>query len=766
MTKMSKKPELLAPAGNKESFMAVLRAGADAVYLAGNKYGARAYADNFSEEELCTCIRYAHIYNKRVYLTVNTLVTDSELDELYVFLSPMYEVGLDGVIVQDLGVISYIRKQFPDMEVHASTQINTTGLEGIDFLKNMGVCRVVPARELSLKEISSIKSSTDIELECFIHGAICYCYSGQCLFSSVIGSRSGNRGRCAQPCRLPYTCNGKNDIYPLSLKDMCTIDYLPKLIEAGIDSFKIEGRMKKPEYAAGVTALYRKYIDMYFSKGEVNVSEKDRKTLSSLYIRSQLSNGYYEKYNGADMITIDSPSYSGSDDNLINTIHDLYVGDYAKNQLDKIKIDISGYFVAGETAYVSVSYNDIYITKYGDIVDVAQKKPITAEDILKQINKLGSTVFTIDSEATKESIYVSDDAYYNLKGINELRRAAIAELEELLINSYGLIYSRSKSDRIESSNITSENNTCNNNTCNKRIYSILINDYKQLNSVLEYLNSTNRNEPEHNSINRIYIPEELIIDDTNTIINIISNSVDNTNNISNTDDKKPGIEYFIATPYVRRMRDNKLIDTIKQLLLSNSQFKGVLVRNIEDLNFFMRLKADHNNLKIAIDYGVYTWNSETAQFLSQNASSIGVPIELCGAAQREIAPKISCEYVEKMIYGRIPLMHSANCVNKTLGKCRKIGQGKNLTEWTNLTDRTRRDLPVYTDCTHCQNTIYNALPLTITKELKSYSLDFAFRIDFTNENSKQINDVLDFYLGNSDNVTWEYTKAFEKHSTE
>ncbi len=766
MTKMSKKPELLAPAGNKESFMAVLRAGADAVYLAGNKYGARAYADNFSEEELCTCIRYAHIHNKRVYLTVNTLVTDAELDELYDFLSPMYEVGLDGVIVQDLGVISYIRKQFPDMEVHASTQINTTGLEGIDFLKNMGVCRVVPARELSLKEISSIKSSTDIELECFIHGAICYCYSGQCLFSSVIGSRSGNRGRCAQPCRLPYTCNGKNDIYPLSLKDMCTIDYLPKLIEAGIDSFKIEGRMKKPEYAAGVTALYRKYIDMYFSKGEVNVSEKDRKTLSSLYIRSQLSNGYYEKYNGADMITIDSPSYSGSDDNLINTIHDLYVGDYAKNQLDKIKIDISGYFVAGETAYVSVSYNDIYITKYGDIVDVAQKKPITADDILKQINKLGSTVFTIDSEATKESIYVSDDAYYNLKGINELRRAAIAELEELLINSYGLIYSRSKSDKIESSNITSEINTCKNNTCNKRIINILINDYKQFNSVLEYLNSTNCNEQEHNSINRIYITEELIIDDTDTIINLISNSVDNINNISNTDDKKTDIEYFIATPYVRRMRDNKLIDTIKQLLLSNSQFKGVLVRNIEDLNFFMRLKADHNNLKIAIDYGVYTWNSETAQFLSQNAASIGVPIELCGAAQRKIAPKISCEYVEKMIYGRIPLMHSANCVNKTLGKCRKTGQGKNLTEWTNLTDRTRRDLPVHTDCTHCQNTIYNALPLTITKELKSYSLDFAFRIDFTNENSKQINDVLDFYLGVSDNVTWEYTKAFEKHSTE
>ena len=256
-----KKVELLAPAGNTEAFYGAIHAGADAVYLGGNRFGARAYAENFSEEELVACIRYAHLFGRKVYLTVNTLVKESEFSEIYEYLEPYYRAGLDGVIIQDMGVFSFIRENFPGMELHGSTQMTITGEYGAEFLKEQGACRVVPARELSLKEIRRIKEATGMEIECFIHGAMCYCYSGQCLFSSILGGRSGNRGRCAQPCRLPYSSKGQKECYPLSLKDMCTIESIPELLRAGIDSFKIEGRMKKAEYAAGVTAIYRKYID-------------------------------------------------------------------------------------------------------------------------------------------------------------------------------------------------------------------------------------------------------------------------------------------------------------------------------------------------------------------------------------------------------------------------------------------------------------------------------------------------------------------------
>ena len=260
--KAAKKVELLAPAGNAEAFYGAIHAGADAIYLGGSRFGARAYAENFSEEELVACIRYAHLFQRKVYLTVNTLVKESEFSGLYEYVLPYYRDGLDGVIVQDMGVFAYLREHFPRMELHGSTQMTITGEYGAAFLKEQGACRVVPARELSLAEIRRIKEVTGLEIECFIHGAMCYCYSGQCLFSSILGGRSGNRGRCAQPCRLPYT-TGKHpkECYPLSLKDMCTIEYIPELLEAGIDSFKIEGRMKTALYVATVARTYRKALD-------------------------------------------------------------------------------------------------------------------------------------------------------------------------------------------------------------------------------------------------------------------------------------------------------------------------------------------------------------------------------------------------------------------------------------------------------------------------------------------------------------------------
>ncbi|MDE7198627.1 MAG: U32 family peptidase, partial [Lachnospiraceae bacterium] len=329
--------ELLAPAGNYNAFLGALNAGADAVYLGGDRFGARAYADNFDTKQVIRALHVAHFYGKKIYLTVNTLLKEREMETLSSYLAPFYEAGLDGVIVQDFGVFCYIREHFPGLPLHVSTQMTVTGVRGAALLKEQGACRIVPARELSLEEVRKIKEEAGVEVECFIHGAMCYCYSGQCLFSSILGGRSGNRGRCAQPCRLPYECyEGERRLsgsgYPLSLKDMCTLEYLPKLLAAGIDSFKIEGRMKRPEYAAGVTEIYRKYIDLYYKKGVASyqVDPVDLDRLRGLSIRSEIQTGYYERHNGKEMITFDAPGYSKGDEGVLAQIRERYIRDPEK----------------------------------------------------------------------------------------------------------------------------------------------------------------------------------------------------------------------------------------------------------------------------------------------------------------------------------------------------------------------------------------------------------------------------------------------------
>ena len=254
------KPEVLAPSGNMKALKAAIAAGADACYLAGNSFGARAFAGNFTDAELLEALEYAHLFGVRLYLTVNTLIKDNEFSRLYDFLCPLYEAGLDSVLVQDFGVLKFIKENFPLLPIHSSTQMNILTPEGASFVKNLGVKRIVAAREMTLKELKAIKDTSDIELEAFVHGAMCVCYSGRCLFSSMLGGRSGNRGCCAQPCRKLY-----NGSYRLSMRDMCTLGYVPDLIEAGVDSFKIEGRMKNEYYVASAVDSYKRMIEDYTS---------------------------------------------------------------------------------------------------------------------------------------------------------------------------------------------------------------------------------------------------------------------------------------------------------------------------------------------------------------------------------------------------------------------------------------------------------------------------------------------------------------------
>lgn len=316
---IKKKTELLSPAGSFAALVAVAEAGADAVYAAGHKFGARAYADNLTGEELLEALDYLHLKGKHLYLTVNTLLKGQEIQELLEYLQPLYEAGLDAVIVQDMGVLHVVREHFPLLPIHASTQMSVTGAYGAKLMLEAGCSRIVVARELSLEEISHIHAETGAEIESFVHGALCYCYSGQCLLSSMIGGRSGNRGRCAQPCRLPYCLSGAkgspakmgHGAYLLSMKDLCAIDLLPQLIQSGVCSFKIEGRMKQAEYAAGVTRIYRKYLDqLTLNLGQrYHVAKEDKEELLDLGNRCGFTDGYYTRKNGKDMITFTKPSH-------------------------------------------------------------------------------------------------------------------------------------------------------------------------------------------------------------------------------------------------------------------------------------------------------------------------------------------------------------------------------------------------------------------------------------------------------------------------
>ncbi|MGN0151549.1 MAG: U32 family peptidase [Wujia sp.] len=337
-----KKPEILAPCGSYDILVAAVKAGADACYIGGSRFGARAYAENLSDDSILSAIDYAHIHGVKLYLTVNTLFKNNEINELYDYLNPYYEAGLDAVIVQDLGVFKRIRDIFPDLHVHCSTQMNITSVYGAQMMKALGATRVVTAREMAMDEIRTIKDSVDIEVETFVHGAMCYAYSGQCLLSSMAGGRSGNRGRCAQPCRKCY--NGE---YILSMKDMCSLELLPALIDAGIDSLKIEGRMKNAYYVASAVDAYRKVRDACmngtFSESMCREYKRD---LAGIYNRGGFCNGYFLMEKPLhDMISRERPNHQGLPVGIVCGIND-----------GKIRVRLSDDLYRGDV--IEIAYQD------------------------------------------------------------------------------------------------------------------------------------------------------------------------------------------------------------------------------------------------------------------------------------------------------------------------------------------------------------------------------------------------------------------------
>ncbi len=699
--------ELLAPAGSLEILKGVIESGADAVYVGGSMFGARAYANNFTEEELLEAIDFAHLRGVKVYLTVNTLIKNSEFSKLYDYLLPYYKRGLDAVIVQDIGVVKAIHEYFPSMEIHTSTQMTVTGADGVRFLSQFGVTRVVMAREVSLAEMKRIHEETGMELEAFAHGALCYSYSGQCLFSSILGGRSGNRGRCAQPCRLPYTVEGKKDEYILSLKDMCGIKALDKLHDAGVYSLKIEGRMKQLEYACGVVKYYRSYIDSMKP-----VSDADYERIKALGNRCGFTDRYYFDHNGSDMVTYVKPNF---------------VSNAAEPSPEKRKLSIEGELVLreGEPGSLTVKRGDVTYKASIEPVSAALKAPLDKKAAIDRINKTGDT----DFEFSHIKAQIGENVFVPNGALNKLRRDAISGLCDKLLKKYYRNDARYadisgltalpehvvKSDAAHDEAINDYTTIC---SCMTRA---------QLDTLISY-----------DCFDVFYLDFDMY--DRKTLIQQFADDVKSLT--------KRNKKVYLMLPTIFRADSSDYFVSIAKEL-DNVSFEGFVVKNYEELYLTENLFTDK---KIILDHNMYTFNDVSkSAFFEHGVSGDTVPLEL---NSREIMHRNNIGS-QMIVYGYYPLMTTANCVHKNTKGCDK------KQKFIYLKDRYNKSFAVCNNCKECYNTIYNSLPTMLIKnisKLKEAGIR-SFRYSFTIETPKQIKAVMD------DKVA-EYTNGHYKRGVE
>lgn len=699
--------ELLAPAGNLEILKGVIESGADAVYVGGSMFGARAYANNFTEEELLEAIDFAHLRGVKVYLTVNTLIKNSEFSKLYDYLLVYYKRGLDAVIVQDIGVVKAIHEYFPSMEIHTSTQMTVTGADGVRFLSQFGVTRVVMAREVSLAEMKRIHEETGMELEAFVHGALCYSYSGQCLFSSILGGRSGNRGRCAQPCRLPYTVEGKKDEYILSLKDMCGIKALDKLHDAGVYSLKIEGRMKQLEYACGVVKYYRSYID---SKKPVSDADYDR--IKALGNRCGFTDRYYFDHNGSDMVTYVKPNF---------------VSNAAEPSPEKRKLSIEGELVLreGEPGSLTVKRGDVTYKASIEPVSAALKAPLDKKAAIDRINKTGDT----DFEFSHIKAQIGENVFVPNGALNKLRRDAISGLCDKLLKKYYRNDERYtdmsrltvlpehvvKSDAAHDEAINVYTTIC---SCMTRA---------QLDTLISY-----------ECFDVFYLDFDMY--DRKTLIQQFADDVQSLT--------KRNKKVYLMLPTIFRADSSDYFVSIAKEL-DKVSFEGFVVKNYEELYQTENL---FTGKKVILDHNMYTFNDVSkSAFFEHGVSGDTVPLEL---NSREIMHRNNIGS-QMIVYGYYPLMTTANCVHKNTKGCDK------KQKLIYLKDRYNKSFAVCNNCKECYNTIYNSLPTMLTKnisKLKEAGIR-SFRYSFTIETPKQIKAVMD------DKVA-EYTNGHYKRGVE
>ena len=800
---MKDRVEILAPAGSMECLKAAIAAGADAVYTGGALFGARAYAHNLTEEELLEAIDYVHLHGRRLYLTVNTLIKDREMEkQMYDYLLPYYRQGLDAVIVQDIGLFRFIRKHFPDLPIHASTQMTLTGVDGAKFLEKEGAQRIVTSRELSMAEVKKIADETELEIESFVHGALCYCYSGQCLFSSFIGGRSGNRGQCAQPCRLLYqTPEAKKPQYLLSLKDICTLELIPEMIESGIYSFKIEGRMKKPEYAAAVAFQYRKYADLYlkyyeecpagedpaaYAMKRYRVREEDRQMLLDLYNRGGFHTGYYHTQNGWEMVSLNRPNHAGvpavkvlakkgrnvtakaltdlypqdiielpmrkgrekadnytckdavrkgmnvqipvfadtpfkrdeiwmrtRNSTLIDTLHEEFVN-------GKIKERICGTFrlYPQEAATLTVKCRDAEITVTGEKAQEALSQPMSRERIEKQLRKTGNTEF----EFSFLKAEIGEKVFLPMQSLNELRREALETLEKVICEKYRRS-GEVKDPEEDETELSMKEEVLSGWTASVRTE-------EQMEVILE-----------EEAIGRIYVDCTMFprIWEKDSYVEWI------------TKVHAAGKEIYLVMPYIFRERTRKQYEAAYNRIFG-AGWDGILIANYESFAF---LKEHGYTGRIMTDYNLYEFNQESRKFWKEKGVfEFTAPVELTERELQDLRVKDG----EVIVYGYLPMMVSAGCIQKTTRGCqKKSGQ-------TTITDRYRNPFVVKNECDYCYNILYNYVPLYLGDRMEEvYQIGPGrIRLMFTTERQQEVRQILSAYFEGKELPEGTYTRGHWK----
>lgn len=710
--------EVLAPAGSFETMKAAYKAGADAVYMGGPMFGARAYADNADMEQMLSAIDYAHLHGRKLYMTVNTLLKNTEIErQLTEYIRPFYEQGLDAVIVQDLGVMTLIHTLFPDMAIHASTQMTVCGTQYGEWLRDHGASRIVTPRELDLSEIANMKRRTGVEIETFVHGALCYCYSGQCLMSSMLGGRSGNRGRCAQPCRLAYQVTDdrgnvlhKKEKYPLSPKDLCTIELLPELCESGIYSFKIEGRMKKLEYAAGVTSIYRKYLDLYEESPEdYKVEAADMERLLCLGNRNGFTKGYYEMRNGRSMMTLTDSSHSSNDaktayeaaeERKLPIVMRAVV--HAEKPMELSAAVCEQETMQGNGAPVKTE-SLMWGMATGACPGQAQNRPLSREELEKRLRKTGDTPFVV----TDIDIDLEDGLFVPVGQLNELRRSALEQLQEQMLS-----VSRRPSVGEQKQNPYQTEEPASLKKSRQPFLNVWISTEKQLPMLLKH-------------------PYVAMV------------TLDGCGNAAKLAEQihQAGKQTAYALPHVLR-------ETSEQLLekgMDWKQFDRIWVRSYDGIGFAKDTLGIPVE-KLALDAGLYVFSREaSADFLAEGFVGYTASMEL---NHKELTHMENSQ-AELMLYGYAPLMVSAQCVYKNYASCikeRKNGS-KSQPEHLYLNDRYQKQFEVSRNCTHCYNVIYNSQPTSLLHQAREIrGLVFgSYRIVFRNETEQELQYILQQY---------------------
>lgn len=784
-----KKIELLAPAGSIESLYAAVQMGADAVYMGGSKFSARAYASNFNEEGMIKAVNYCHIYGVKIYITLNILIKQNEMKEVIEYVKFLYKIGVDALIIQDLGIASIIKENFPDFEIHASTQMTVHNGEGAILLQNFGFKRIVLSRELSLKEIGVISKDLGIETEIFVHGALCICYSGQCLMSSMIGGRSGNRGRCAQPCRLPYTLKNQNNGvekhgYALSPKDICTLDHIEDIINSGTSSLKIEGRMKRPEYVAGVVESYRKAIDSVYS-GKAFDYKSENKRLLQLFNREGFSKAYLFGNSGKDMMAYRYPKNTGiiigkankdatvtleeniavkdgirvgeegfivskiikdnkeiegavkgeivkliptkykQGDILFKTADNLLLSNLAESYKSeynrKINLTASVKFKTLEPVELSTVFNNTSFSVQGEVVQQAINKPLSIEKIVENIKKSGDTPFKFD----KVEFANFENGFLPIAGINALRRALIDKIQNYIFDI---------SKRIDVKEI---NLKCKplKTISNFEVPKLLINvsTKEQLKAALD----KNIYSIAFNPFMRGDIPELEFIKQAETI------------------------ELYIKVPNIIKNEFDLVCKKIEEAL---PYIKGIITSNLGIINKF------RGKTIIVGDYKLNIFNSYASCSFEPYIDAIVPSVELNKKELKELL-KDNHLPVQYIIYGKTELMVSEYCPIGSMigGKSNEVScnnacdKGKYI-----LQDRKNEEFVLKTD-RFCRSYIYNVHATNLISnldEIKSLGIN-SFRMDFVDESYKECIEIINAFISGK----WQgdfksYTRGHFKRGVE